>query len=80
MRAFEEFGGMDSSFWAFIKYISETLGYTKRGSGRVKSYSSMEIRRLCREDNTTTNRSLINAAVKYSELRTNLLNDLAERI
>lgn len=69
---------MDSSFWAFIKFISETLGYTKRGTGSVKSYSSMEIRRLCHDTDTAFDRTLINDAVEYSIRRANLLNNFAE--
>ena len=47
MQAFSKFEDMDTSFWAFIKYISETLGYTNRGSGLVKKYSVDKIKKLC---------------------------------
>ena len=48
MQAFEQFQGMDASFWAFVKYISENLGYTERGEGVVKKYPISEIKALCR--------------------------------
>lgn len=78
MRAFEEFEGMDPSFWAFIKFISETLGYTERRQGVVKRYSAAEIRRLCRETNTAADSRLIDAAVTYLNLRADLLNNFVE--
>lgn len=78
MRAFEEFIGMDPSFWAFIKFISETLGYTERRQGVVKNYSSSEIRRLCRETNTSADPILIENAVDYLNMRADLLNNFVE--
>lgn len=78
MRAFEEFEGMDPSFWAFIKFISETLGYTERRQGVVKRYSAAEIRRLCRETNTAADSRLIDAAVTYLNMRADLLNNFVE--
>ena len=35
MQAFPEFRHMPMAFWAMIKYVSETLGYTVRGQGIV---------------------------------------------
>ena len=31
MKAFNNFKDMDASFWAFVKFVSENLGYTERG-------------------------------------------------
>ena len=39
MRAFSEFRQMQPPFWALVKYISETLGYTGRRQGVVRTYS-----------------------------------------
>lgn len=39
MKPFAEFSGKDRSFWANIKLISETLGYSDRKTGRLKRYS-----------------------------------------
>ena len=39
MQAFSEFRHMSPPFWAMVKYISETLGYTIRGQGIVRTYS-----------------------------------------
>lgn len=78
MRPFREFEGMDPSFWAFIKYISEELGYTERGQGIVKKYSEEEICSLCRDTNTAADPRLIDAAVTYLDMRADLLNDFVE--
>ena len=39
MQAFPEFRHMPMAFWAMIKYVSETLGYTVRGQGIVRTYT-----------------------------------------
>ena len=46
MQAFPEFRHMPTPFWAMVKYVSETLGYTIRGQGIVRTYSIDEIDRL----------------------------------
>ena len=74
MQAFEQFQGMDASFWAFVKYISENLGYTERGEGVVKKYPISEIKALCINAYEDT---IINAA-QYSKMRADLLNRFAE--
>ena len=78
MQAFNEFIHKDASFWAFIKFISETLGYTERSQGIVKAYTVAELQSLCRQYNVNTDFQTINDAVMYSEMRAKLLNDFAE--
>lgn len=77
MIAFEEFRNMPEDFWAFVKYISENLGYTKRGSG-VKSYSVREIEKLCKRDGICADPKEIQAAANYSCKRADLLNNFVE--
>ena len=74
MMPFDRFRGMDASFWAFIRYISETLGYTERGEGRVKEYSYESIMELCTEKGINASDELINNAALYSKMRASLLN------
>ena len=78
MQAFEQFQGMDASFWAFVKYISENLGYTERGEGVVKKYPISEIKALCRERGINASEDTIINAAKYSKMRADLLNRFAE--
>lgn len=78
MQAFNEFIHKDAAFWAFIKYISETLGYTERRQGIVKSYTVAELRDLCRDSNVNADFQTINDAVVYSQMRADMLNHFAE--
>lgn len=77
MIAFEEFGNMPEEFWAFIKYISEKLGYTKRGVG-VRVYSVEEIENLCKINGVHATVEKIQAASEYSYKRAELLNNFVE--
>ena len=43
MQAFSEFKNVPPSFWALVKYISETLGYTYRKTKTIRTYSDIEI-------------------------------------
>ena len=78
MQAFEQFQGMDASFWAFVKYSSENLGYTERGEGVVKKYPISEIKALCRERGINASEDTIINAAQYSKMRADLLNRFAE--
>lgn len=77
MKAFEEFCNMSADFWAFIKYISENLGYTERGAG-VKVYSVAEIENLCKVNGILAYPEEIQAASDYSYKRADLLNNFVE--
>ena len=78
MLAFERFQGLDASFWAFVKYISENLGYTERGEGLVKEYPISSIRALCMERGINASEDTIVCAAQYSKMRADLLNRFAE--
>lgn len=80
MLAFEQFSCMDASFWAFVKFISEMLGYTKRGTGTVKVYTSKMIHSLCNKEGITVSDESIELASQYSYARAALLNEFAERM
>ena len=74
MRAFDEFKDMDKSFWAFIKFISETIGYTDRGRGLVRVYQPQEIIEICNRTETAVDEWLLRAAIIYLNKRAELLN------
>lgn len=78
MKPFSKFHNMDASFWAFIKFISETLGYTDRRENIVKSYSMNEIRDLCQKYNINVSDDIIENALTYTQMRADLLNNFAE--
>lgn len=80
MRAFTEFADMPSEFWAFVKFVSEMLGYTVRREGIVRTHSENEIVELCKEKNTYISNRLIRQAVRYFDMRADLLNNFAEEM
>ena len=73
MQAFAEFRGMPSSFWAMVKFVSQELGYTKRGV--VKTYTEREITDLLQSYGLRTDPQQIRKIVEYSQLRAATLND-----
>lgn len=75
MQAFSEFRHMPSSFWAMVKYISETLGYTIRGQGVVRTYSTDEIDCLAFQNKITVDYDTILTAKSYFDKRADLLNE-----
>ena len=50
MKAFKEFRREDKSFWFFIRFISEKLGYSRKGI--VLTYTVEQIEKLCEKENT----------------------------
>ena len=75
MQAFSEFRHMDSAFWAMIKYISETLGYTLRRQGVVRTYSINEIDSLLSQNGIVVDYEMIELAKQYFDMRADLLNN-----
>lgn len=74
MQAFSEFQQMPPSFWAIVKYVSETLGYTIRKTGVVRSYSTNEINKLVLQNNISVDHKTVEAIKLYSDMRADLLN------
>lgn len=78
MQAFSAFKHMSPSFWAMVKFVSQELGYTKRGSGTIRTYSESEIVDLLQFHNMRIDRKEIRNVVEYSQLRASALNDFAQ--
>ncbi len=78
MQAFKEFKNMDPSFWAFVKYVSENLGYSERGTGIVKTFGLREVKQLCFNNNVNACDELIQNTCAYIEKRASLLNNFVE--
>lgn len=79
MKAFEQFQNKDAAFWALVKYVSENLGYTKRGQNLVISYSEDDITQLFSENKINYDNSVIKDVSLYSEHRASLLNNFVEQ-
>ena len=78
MQAFPEFRHMPTAFWAMIKYVSETLGYTVRGRGIVRTYSIDEINSLVSQNGIVVDYDTIEKAKLYFDMRANLLNNVVK--
>ncbi len=76
MQAFNEFRHMPPSFWAMVKYISETLGYTIRGQGVVRTYSVDEIHHLVSQNGIVVDYDTVLTAKFYFDKRADLLNNV----
>ncbi len=74
MQAFKEFQDKDQTFWAFIKFISEKMGYSVRGSEIVNSYPAEKVKQVCYDSGITVTDSLAEDVALYSEMRAELLN------
>lgn len=79
MQAFQEFRGMPSSFWAMIKYVSETLGYTVRGRGVIRTYTNDEILHLLKSSDIYARYETIEMARQYFDRRADLLNNFVQQ-
>ena len=43
MKAHPRFSGLDPTFWANVRSISETLGYAQRRTKKIRVYSLAEM-------------------------------------
>lgn len=79
MQAFKKFQREDQSFWFFIRFISERLGYTDRKYGVVKAYTKDEIEELCANEGVEVSPDQLVKAVDYCKMRAELLNKKVSR-
>lgn len=76
MQAFQEFKHMSNDFWALIKYVSESFGYTVKGKGIVRTYSVKEINTLLKDNNIFIDDNTIEMVKLYCDMRAELLNNV----
>ena len=76
VQAFAEFRNMSAAFWAMVKYVSETLGYTVRGQGLIRTYSIDEIDLLISQNGITVDGETIELLKEYFDMRADLLNNV----
>lgn len=43
MKSFEKYLGKDESFWAYVKFLSQELGYSDRTTGNLRRYTLRDI-------------------------------------
>ncbi len=86
MRAHNRFQKLDKRFWANVRSISETLGYTDRRTRRIRIYSADEMTAAMSQLGLTSNHLLANGdltemghnLLSYFEYRADVLNNFVE--
>lgn len=76
MRRFDKYADKDTGFWAVVKYVSESLGYSK--GGKVNTYSSKDIETALRKNRLFVDQDQIADVKDYLDLRAELLNGHVE--
>ena len=76
MKPFKRFTKEDKSFWFFIRFISEKLGYSKKGE--VLSYSREQIEDLCKREDVFASSDRISQAVDYCQMRADAINTIVQ--
>jgi hypothetical protein len=80
VRAVQDFRQQPPEFWALVKLVSQTLGYSERGTGRLKRYGADEIEAaLARRGLAPDGHELeMDRVVEYVDVRADLLELLVE--
>lgn len=72
MRPVFKYQNKDSSFWAYVKLLSEKLGYSK--NGQVISHEKEAAVKKLKELDINIEENLLDEALEYLEYRADLLN------
>lgn len=72
MQANPKFTNRDSSFWAYVKLISEQVGYSK--GGILKKYGKEEVVKKLSSLKINTNTCIIEEVLEYLNYRADILN------
>lgn len=75
MRANALYLDKSAQFWAYAKYISEQVGYSKRGSSQLMTYTSEVVSRVLSDRSITIEDDLLSAVLSYLNWRTGILNN-----
>jgi hypothetical protein len=80
MRPVEEFRRQPPEFWALVKLVSQELGYSERGTGRIKRYDSGQIAVALRGRGLSPDgyEEQVDRVAAYSHERADLLERVVE--
>jgi hypothetical protein len=67
MRADTRFTGKNATYWAHAKFISEQIGYSKRGSGTLRAYSKNDARLTLEANGLSFNDNLLDEGMSQSD-------------
>ena len=88
MKPAARFAGQSKSFWACVRSLSQELGYTVKGQGRIKTYTINEIKQgfvnldlnpLAISDRNGAPTKLASLLQKYFQYRAEVLESVAAR-
>lgn len=79
MRALDEFRDLSPEFWALVKLVSQRIGYSERGTGRIKRYTPGAIATVLHERGLDPSgyEQMLDQAAAYVEARAELLESHA---
>lgn len=75
MRANPVYSKRDARFWAHAKFISERVGYSKRGSGQLRTYAPVDVRTFFDEFGLDIDDKLLADVLGYLNWRAKVLNE-----
>ena len=76
MKPFKRFTKEDKSFWFFIRFVSEKLGYSK--NGEILFFTKEQIEELCKRENIFASPDRISQAVDYCRMRADTINTFVQ--
>jgi hypothetical protein len=77
MQPIDSFRNLSPEFWALVKLASQKLGYSERGTGRLKRYSAVKIERLLNDRGLDPSgyEHMLDQVASYVGARADLLED-----
>lgn len=78
MQAFARYQNMSPDFWALVKFVSQTIGYTNRKTKSIRVYTEDEITKLLRKNGMIIDPELIRNVTAYCHLRSATLNEIIQ--
>jgi len=75
MKPNRRFIGKSKRFWANAKFISERVGYSKKRSGVLRTYTKAEAHKVLSEHKANVPPALLDEIVAYLNWRANRLNN-----
>lgn len=80
MRADNRFTGKSARFWAHAKFISERVGYSQRGSDKLRSHTITEAQTILQASGLSVEKDLLSDVLAYLNWRADALNNKVSRL
>lgn len=76
MQANKHFTSLGADFWGYIRFLGDTLGYSKKR--KIITYSKQNIIDCLNENNLTISEDMLNEVVNYLDYRKEILTNFVE--